>query len=78
MEKEILRHPKFTIPVLAFIFVLLYIGVVGGISIANTYVNLGVGPIISNFVFLYIYLMFLLRTQLLYYEYSIIDKHLVI
>lgn len=78
MKQEILRHKKLNIFVLFFIFFVLYFLVIGIIEIGNRTINLGVGIFISQIIVLYIYLMFILRTQLLYYEYSIIDDHLIV
>lgn len=78
MEKEVLRQKKFNIFVLIVVFILLYILIIGFFTLANRYLNLGVGSILSHIILLYVYLMFVMRTQLLYYEYTLIEDSLII
>lgn len=78
MEQEVLRQRKLNIVVLIVIFVLFYSLIIGFFTLANRYINLGVGGLISHIIFLYVYLMFVMRTQLLYYEYTLREDSLVI
>jgi len=78
VEQEILRQRKLNIVVLVVIFILFYILIIGFFTLANRYINLGVGSLISHIIFLYVYLMFIMRTQLLYYEYILREDSLVI
>jgi len=78
VKQEVLRHKKLSLFVLIALFVVLYVLVIGVFEIANRTINLGVGLLIAQIVFLYIYLMFVMRTQLLYFEYTINDSSLII
>ena len=78
MKQEVLRQKKFNIFVLIFVFFLFYIFIIGLFTLANKFINLGVGSLISHIIFLYVYLMFVMRTQLLYYEYTLIEDSLII
>lgn len=78
MEQEVLRQRKLNIFVLIFIFLLLYVLIIGSLTLANSNLNLGLGSLVSHIIFLYVYLMFVMRTQLLYYEYTLIEDSLII
>jgi len=78
VEQEVLRHKKINIGGLVVIFILLYVITIGFFTLANQFINLGVGGLISHIIFLYVYLMFVMRTQLLYYEYTLIEDSLII
>lgn len=78
MKQEILRHKKLNFIVLLLLFFILYILVIAVFEIANRLIHLGVGLSIAQVIFLYIYLMFIMRTQLLYYEYTVVDDVLII
>jgi hypothetical protein len=78
VEQEVLRQRKLSIFVLIAIFILLYVLIIGFFTLANRFINLGVGNLISHIIFLYIYLMFVMRTQLLYYEYTLLEDSLII
>ena len=78
VEQEVLRQKKLSIFVLIFIFIVLYVIIIGFFLWANKYINLGVGNLVAQIIFLYIYLMFVMRTQLLYYEYTLIEDSLII
>lgn len=63
---------------LIILFIALYVVVIGLFEMSNRWLNLGAGLLIAQIVFLYIYLMFILRKQLLYYEFTIKDEHLIV
>ncbi len=71
MKQELIRHRKYHLFVLIVIFFMTYILVMASIDLLNETINLGAGPVIAQIIFLYIYLMFILRHQLHGYIYSI-------
>ncbi len=71
MKQELIRHKKYHLFVLIIIFFVMYVLVMTLVEVLNATINFGAGPLIAQVIFLYIYLMFILRHQLHGYMYTI-------
>lgn len=78
MKKEVLKYRKINIFILIALFVTVYAIVIIIFEILNRLLNLGVGLFIAQIVSLYIYLMFILRTQLHSYELHLQEDQLIV
>lgn len=78
MKQELIRHKKLHLFVLIVIFFGSYALVYGTIQLLNRTINLGAGPIVAQIIFLYGYLMFILRHQLHSFAFILEDGHLII
>jgi len=78
VKTEVLKHPKKSFLVLVIGFIIIYIIIMVMINMANKLVNLGASQLIGQLIALYLYLMYMLRHQLQYYEYTIVDGCFII
>lgn len=67
MEKEILRYRKYSMIQIILLFFVGYFLTLFIFSLLNEFLNLGFGVLLQQIIFLFIFLWYVLRTQLHYY-----------
>ncbi|WZL81545.1 hypothetical protein QBE53_00050 [Vallitaleaceae bacterium 9-2] len=78
MIQEIIRHKKLTLFQWWIIFIILFMAVVSITEIIEIIGKYEINRIIDFFIVLYLYIFIFLYWQMHYYQYEIIDGHLVI
>lgn len=78
MEKETLRYRKLSMFQLILLFFITYFCTIFIFSLLNEFINLGFGILLQQVIYLFVFLLFILRTQLHYFILELSKTHFTV